>query len=184
MSEPLQPTLFGETELPSMSSAEGSLVRTSATLVDKRDWTGSAAGYGRNTPDLLASWDRHSSSWRTSQHFLGEGLTEFSETWPRSGLMRSGIAYQLPPLAPRTSATESGLLPTPTACDHKGSRTIEALIRAGRNDRNNLRDWCRVHFGWVYPHPTFVEWLMGFPADWVSPVCTPSETRSSRKSPS
>ena len=46
---------------------------------------------------------------------LGRGLELFSETWPRSGLMRNGIAYQLPPLVRLTDAIGSGLLPTPAA---------------------------------------------------------------------
>ena len=37
----------------------------------------------------------------------------FSETWPRSGLMRSGTAYRLPPLVPLTDATGSGSLAYP-----------------------------------------------------------------------
>jgi hypothetical protein len=49
---------------------------------------------------------------------LVEGLTEFSETWPRSGMMRNGIAYQLPPLVPLTDETASGLWPTPTSQDN------------------------------------------------------------------
>ena len=44
---------------------------------------------------------------------LARGLTEFSETWPRSGTMRSGIAYRLPTLVPLTAGTESGSWPTP-----------------------------------------------------------------------
>jgi hypothetical protein len=42
------------------------------------------------------------------------GITdEFKETWPRAGLMCGGIAYRLPPLAPITRGTGSGLWPTP-----------------------------------------------------------------------
>jgi hypothetical protein len=117
MSEPLQPTLWPETELPSMSSAAGSHARTSALREMVLALKASAAASGLSMPDLLASYDRSSSSWRTSQHSLEGGLTEFSGTWPRSGLMRSGIAYQLPPLVPLTGGIDSGLLPTPSASD-------------------------------------------------------------------
>ena len=46
---------------------------------------------------------------------LGRGINEFSETWPRSGMTRNGIAYLLPPLVRLTDETGSGLLPTPRA---------------------------------------------------------------------
>jgi hypothetical protein len=72
------------------------------------------AACGPNSLDSLASYDRATQSWRTSQHSLFGGLDEFSETWPRSGMTRSGTAYQLQPLAPPTGEIESGLLPTPT----------------------------------------------------------------------
>lgn len=76
-----------------------------------------AADYGQSTPVLLAKYDPNSSSWRTSQLCLEGGLTAFSETWPRSGMMRSGTAYQLPPLVRLTDATGSGLWQTPVAND-------------------------------------------------------------------
>lgn len=69
---------------------------------------------GPMTPEsVLAAEGR----WQTNQRDLlsGHGLAEFSETWPRSGLMRNGIAYRLPPLVPLTAATESGSWPTPDA---------------------------------------------------------------------
>jgi hypothetical protein len=59
------------------------------------------------------------------QLFLEGGLAEYSETWPRSGLMRSGIAYQLPPLAPLTDATASGLWPTPRKAEGPNGATIQ-----------------------------------------------------------
>src|SRR5690606_6360852 len=96
------------------SSAAAYHVKPSARLGEAQGLKGSAAGYGRSTPDLLAKFDPVSSSWRTSQLCLVEGLTVFSETWPRSGMMRNGTAYQLPPLVPLTDATASGLWPTPT----------------------------------------------------------------------
>ena len=89
-----------------MLSAEGSPARTLVSRAREQGLTVSAAAYGRNTPDLLASYDPATSSWKTSQHCLVEGLETFSETWPRSGLMRNGIAYQLSPLVHLTDETE------------------------------------------------------------------------------
>jgi hypothetical protein len=116
-------------ELPLTRFAEGSRARTSQTLASRLALRVSEAVSGPNTPASLANYDPASCSWRTSQHCLIEGWTVFSETWPRSGMMRSGIAYQLQPLAPLTEGTDSGWslgmtqkpshsVPTPTASDH------------------------------------------------------------------
>ena len=107
MSEAYQLTLF----------AEDSLAKTSPLPGEAQALMVNVADYGQNTPDLLASFDRDSYLWRTSQHCLVEGLTEFSETWPRSGMMRNGTAYRLPPLVRLTEGTESGLWRTPQAGD-------------------------------------------------------------------
>jgi hypothetical protein len=70
---------------------------------------------GANTTDSLANYDPATSSWRTSQRCLVEGWAPYSETWPRSGMTRSGTAYRLPTLVPLTGETESGSRPTPSA---------------------------------------------------------------------
>ena len=95
--------------------AEGSLARMSARPVSEQESTAPARDYGSSTPDSLASYDPDTSSWRTSQGCFLEEWETFSESWPRSGMMRNGIAYQLPPLVPLTDVTASGLLATPTS---------------------------------------------------------------------
>ena len=87
---------------------------------------------------------------------------EFSGTWPRSGTMRAGSCYPLPPLALRTEENGCLLWPTPTANDAKNATCPQsqknrdsipgALIRAGQAGPVN---------------PTWVEWLMGFPLGWT-----------------
>ena len=119
--EPSQATDCEQMELPLMSSAAGSPARTSASPDAAPASRASTAVYGRSTPELLANYDPSTQSWRTSQRCLIEGWALFSETWPRSGLMQSGIAYLLPPLVPRIIETGSGLWPTPTAGDSKAS---------------------------------------------------------------
>ena len=111
-----------------------------------------AADYGQNTPVLLASYDHATQSWRTSQHCLVEGLTVFSETWPRSGTMQSGIAYRLQALVRLTDETGFGLWLTPRASDTStGEKNETFLTRMGdRTDRcaqslpaqvNNPKTW-------------------------------------------
>jgi hypothetical protein len=69
--------------------------------------------------------------WLTpQQNFIDPtGFTEFSETWPRSGLMRNGIAYQLPPLVRLTDEIGSGLWATPMPSDVDGGRTTKGKHR-------------------------------------------------------
>jgi hypothetical protein len=160
--------------------AAGSHAKTSAPPAREQASTANAADYGKSTPELLANFDHASSSWRTSQRSLFGGFSEFSETLPRSGMMQSGIAYQLPPLAPLTSGTGSGSWPTPTKSDYKGGH-----IR-GRD--SELKHHLKRKYGGTYPHPTFVEALMGFPightdlAHSVMPLCLRSQKSSAEPS--
>jgi hypothetical protein len=141
MFESSQPADSPQMELPLMSSAEDSPVRTFPSQERELAWQASAAAYGRSSPVLLASYDPDTRSWKTSQLCLVEGLQTFSETWPRSGMMRSGIAYRLPQLVRLTDATAFGLLPTPHGAGGGGSSrggdrygeipTLQGMARAG-----------------------------------------------------
>lgn len=144
--------------------------------------TGTVAAYGQNTPVLLASWDRKSLSWRTSQTCLvaqatreAAGLAEFSATWPRSGMMRNGIVYRLPTLVSGTFGTEFGLWPTPNATAYKGGRTSPRRGKANP-EKNNWQDFCSLVLGQRYPVPETAEQVMGFPTGHTE-IC-PSEMQS------
>lgn len=102
---------------PSTSSQAGSRAKISAPQARARALPASAVDYGKSTPELLAKYDPDTSSWRTSQHCFLEGLETFSETFPRSGMTRSGTAYLLPPLVRLTDGTASGLWQTPVSDD-------------------------------------------------------------------
>jgi hypothetical protein len=131
MSAPLPQTNSDQMALPWMSFAEDSPAKTSHTQGGGQAWKAQDQGYGARSPAWLASYDRNTSSWKTSQHSLVEGLDEFSETWPRSGTTRNGIAYQLPPLALLTGETASGLWPTPRARDGQPEGFQSGLNRQG-----------------------------------------------------
>jgi hypothetical protein len=111
-------------------------------------------------------------------------------------MMRSGIAYQLPPSAPLTDATASGSWPTPIRSDSRGSSG-----QPKKNKQVQLVDAVKM---WPTPtsslgtkgarimprqsregvtlieavrlseqiggslNPTWVEWLMGFPLGWTA----------------
>ncbi len=133
-SAPSPPGDCPQMELALTQSAAASPVRTSASPERGRALRVSAPVYGVNMLASFASFDPASSSWRTSQLSLVADLETYSETWPRSGTMLGGIAYRLPPLAPLTAATGSGLLPTPEASNTKAS----AMRSGGRSPRNFL----------------------------------------------
>ncbi len=171
-----QPTLFDETELPLMSSAEGSRARILVGLGTGLDWQEREAGSGANMQGLLANYSRSSCSWKTSQHCLLEGLETFSETWPRSGMMRNGIAYQLPPLVRLMSGIASGLWGTPTAS--------RGFPKRDEFKSQNIRWQIRERFGVGPMNPRFTEWLMGFPMDHsaAKPLATPLSRKSRNSS--
>jgi hypothetical protein len=101
-------TLEQLTCLPADSPA-----RTSAMPAAARGLTGSGRDSGQNTCESFASYDRDLCLWRTYQLCFTWDSGEFSESWPRAGMTRSGIAYRLSPLVPRISVTEFGYWPTP-----------------------------------------------------------------------
>jgi hypothetical protein len=124
------------------------------------------AGCGRKWPELLAKFDPNSSSWKTA-HFLPlAGLDEFSETWPRWGMMQSGVCWALTQPVLHTFARESGFLPTPLKSDGGGgARNLDREITAF-----NLRDWwAEQGHGKNRPNrrPQFWEWMMGWPLNWT-----------------
>lgn len=145
-------------------SAEDSPARTYPTPASGPGSAASAAGYGQSTPELLASYDPDSCSWRTSQLCLDGGLSEFSETWPRSGIAVSGTAYRLPPLVPLTGGIGSGLWRTPTAED---AAEDAAEWDFARNSRGEAKFSAQVKYGKgaMWPTPTS--------RDWRSESCSP-----------
>jgi hypothetical protein len=205
--EVLPLTASPQMALPLTLSAEDSPVRISALQERARAWPANGRDYGAITPELLARFDQDLSSWKTSQRCLVEGWTTFSETWPRSGMMRNGTVYQLPPLALPTGGIESGSWPTPDASvAQDGERPATWLARRERvkltaNNGNGMgmpltiavqlwptptaRDFrspgrsrlertgskageCLPQAIGGQLNPMWVEWLMGFPAEWTA----------------
>lgn len=137
MSEPSQATFFDGMELPLMSSRAASRARTLALLESSAAWVKEpAAASGPRSSDLLASYDRNTSSWRTSQHCLlaqvngeADGLAEFSETWPSAGMMRNGKTFRRQPWAIPIAESASGLWPTPS----KSDPMLESMTRSAKD---------------------------------------------------
>jgi hypothetical protein len=89
----------------------------------------------------------------------------------------------------------SPMFPTPTARDHKGSYTPEAMTRKdGKSRMDGLPQAAAYHADGNPNHsgslnPAWVEWLMGYPightvcADWETPSSRKSRKKSSEQSP-
>lgn len=178
--EPSQPTFFDGMELPLMSSRAVSRARTLALLESSAAWVKEpAAASGPRSSDLLASYDRNTSSWRTSQHCLlaqangeADGLAEFSETWPSAGMMRNGKTFRRQPWALPIAESASGLLPTPVKFDGHRFGKISKKDAIRRMTLGHPYCWGhelslfqdeRV----IFPNPEFSSVMMGFPTDWT-----------------
>ncbi len=109
-------------------------------------------GSGPNLSAVFATYDHDTSSWRTCQRSLlptADGHSEkFSGTWPRSGTMQNGQCTERETWGPRTDATGSGLLPTPTASEAKGPAGV--FNKASASGRSLST---RAHLG-MLPTPT------------------------------
>ncbi len=117
------------------ASPQGSPVRTYPSLAKAPDLPEPVRDSSGLSFVPFAWFDQRARCWRTWQRCLVEGWEIFSGTWPRSGMMRNGIAYQRAPLVLLTRGTASGfLLPTPEASNTKAI----ALRSAGRSPRSFL----------------------------------------------
>jgi hypothetical protein len=175
-----EPSPAKDSSGPTLSAA-GSHARISAMPDERKELKESGPGCGQSSRVSFAFYDRDTSSWRTCQRSLIEGLDEFSETWPRAGTMRNGVAFGLATWDWLTAETDSLLLPTPTARDVHGH-----TITSSRPDGFTTvlpNEFKKLHQGpgQCYPVPSFVEEVMGFPRGWTE--LKDSETPSSPKSP-
>lgn len=165
-------------------------VRTLATPERAQDWPANDPASGANMPGSLARYDHATSSWKTSQLCLDGGLETFSETWPRSGMMRSGTAYRLPLSALHTFETGCGWWPTPNKTNGTFPFSPKAMERrelgetrpSGAKIGFDLK-WDRrclsyLVDGWI--NPILSEWLMGYPIGHtdLAPLATPSSPKS------
>ena len=186
------PLWIGQPFNPLTCSVGDSPVKTSALPGSEQGSTEQDQDCGVNTSEPFAHFDPATCWWKTYQGCL---LTltwdEYSETWPRAGTMRNGIAFQQVPLAPLTGETGYGLWPTPTSLI--GSMYLEE----NAHERNSMglgsavhlwptptqRDWKDTGANTNYEaiaaksrlagtvggslNPTWVEWLMGYPLGWT-----------------
>lgn len=141
-----------QTELFPTASLVGSPAKTLARWAAVLELTAKSRAYGGSSLASLANFDPASSSWKTPQSSLDAASGIFSGTWPASGMMRNGTAYQLPTLAVVTDETGLGLFPTPLASETGFRRS--KFPQGGTSLSTYLRG---------RPNPNWVEWLMNFP---------------------
>jgi hypothetical protein len=121
---------------------------------------------GTTWRESLAKFDHDTHSWKIPHFLLGEGYQEFSETWPRWGMMRNGQCWELEMLEQIISEIESGLLaitkpkqfPTPTCHNAKEG--------AYPSEYQRNTPSLATHAGGKL-NPMWVEWMMGWPLGWT-----------------
>lgn len=160
-------------KFPSLRAAWQSWTRWTTNAFRSKNGTSTLAmRYDEDPATPRSSFDPATSSWRTSQHSLLGGLTEFSGTWPRSGTMRNGECSALTPSERPNTVSESGYWHTPTTRDWKGQSGKGNRIRRGKGGRLHIANLCDqlVDFGRLdlVRSYTFREWLMGLPIGWTA----------------
>jgi hypothetical protein len=170
-----------------------SLVRTFPQQEKAPESTEHEAECGDTWHESFARWDLDTSSWKTLQCSLLEGLDVFSETWPRWGMMRAGECSEQSMLVLRTSETGSGLWGTPRVgmarggnfWYDRGKHNLEEQVGAAEHakmwptpvsrmwkDSGSPSEYNRNEVPLAAQvggqlNPTWVEWLMGWPLGWT-----------------
>lgn len=151
MTEPCPPSQSGTTsQLSTGDHGEelltwyraASLAKTSAPQAPDEESTEQEADCGEKWQESFARFDPDTRSWKTHQCSLLAGLDEFSETWPKWGIMRRGGCSELQTWEPPTSVSGYGSLlhhyrkgeyipgvPTPLAEDADNHATRPANLR-------------------------------------------------------
>lgn len=175
----LQPSTELRGEEPLMSLVEDSPVKILAQPERVRESKGSEADYGWKWQGSFVKYDPSTSSWRTRQYSLVEGLDVFSGTWPRWGTMQNGECLERITLELPIGGIESGLLlPTPTAnrygTTNNGKRGDGTTFKtAGTPSLYTMalhNRWPEEMLGEANGgplNPAWVEWLMGWPIGWT-----------------
>lgn len=175
MCEPLTESL-GEELL--MWFLAGFPARTLVPPEKEQDWMENEVDYGGKWRGSLAKYSLDTSTWKTAQSLLLGGLEEFSETWPKWGLMRNGECWELPILGLPILESESGSWPTP--CKTDGLIGWSEAVTSNREKTGLRPSGARIGYQLNYMrqtqpyvmtdgryHPNLSEWLMWWPMGWT-----------------
>ena len=147
-------------EVKSTSSAEDSPAKTSPAQERARELTEQEAGSGLSSQESLAKYDPATRLWRTRQCSLFEGLGECLETFPKSGMMRHGVLWELTMSERLTSEKECGFWRTPDtgAGGVVSDRELEELANGNwkrpSGSQKQLRLQDQVREPRLFPTPT------------------------------
>ena len=160
-----------------MSCAGASLAKTLVPQGKALALMASEAAYGERWHASFAKYDPATHLWKTPQCSLLGDYIEFSETWPKWGMMQNGVCSERVTPELTTSAIASGSWPTPCTRDYKGANGPDGLTR---NDGKSRMDQLpnQVAYGGkstqatktkvnMTLNPSWVEWLMGWPIGWT-----------------
>jgi hypothetical protein len=117
--------------------------KTSPQPEKAQELTESDQECGEKWQGSFTRYDRDSCSWKTHQCSLLGGLEQFSETWPRWGLMRDGECWEQQMSAHRINETESGsglTYPTPTASMMPCEGTVRIMRKVWINGEITLEE--------------------------------------------
>jgi hypothetical protein len=157
-------------EEKSMLSAEASLAKTLAQPERGLESRENEADFGESRPESFVRYSHDTHSWKIRQYSLLEGLDEFSETWPKWGMMQGGQCFQVLTPVIATLENESGFLPTICASEMRDISRAEVLAKLDKGGRVARRFCSRVipdAKEIVGLNPCFAEWMQGWPDSWT-----------------
>ena len=116
--------------------------------------------------NAFAEYDRGLRFWKTSQVYLVPSMSgEYTETWPKSGIMLDGVCWEQTIVAPHINVKGGGVWRTPMSCDYKNMTfatqeylsnqvrkwlTPSTIIIEGKEDRVEKRTAYRKSIGRKY----------------------------------
>ena len=123
---------------------------------------------GEKWQGSFVKFNPNSCSWKTHQYSLLGDLEEFSETWPKWGLMRNGECWVQTALDYPIGENEYGCwLPTPVTSMWKGAAK-KRYWGSQEYRASYTTEWIRTSLDCAqYYHPDFVELIMDFPDKWT-----------------
>ncbi len=131
---------------------------------------------GQKPSKPLLQYDPNSRCWRMYQESFPQNEVissgPYSGTWPKSGMIVSGLYYPHQILEPSKLEIGYGLLPTLPASESKdfaSSDVLTKLDKGGRVARRICNISRTIHSNptIVGLHPSFAEQIMGFPIGWT-----------------
>jgi hypothetical protein len=160
---------------------EGFHAKTLVQQDEAQELTESAAGCGSKWHASFTKYDPDLCLWKTHQCSLLGDLDEFSETWPRWGLMRNGECWDMTNLAVNTGETEFGLLATPKKELFSHWASAKAKISTNGKRKSGVKvgsilwwDMTEQHLRLggqeetkMIPDPSCGEVVMGWPMGWT-----------------